>query len=155
MSEIDRIVRMLTKTFDKGAWHGPTVREVLQNVKATHAHDRAGASHSIAELVLHMASWRQFAIRRLLGDGAYEVSPEMNFPSVANRSWEEAKEQLEESQRELIKAARAFPEDRLGELVPSSSYKYTYYTLLHGIMHHDLYHIGQIQLILKANESKP
>lgn len=153
MSEIDRTVRLLNKTFDKGAWHGPTVSEVLRQVNPRQVNARVGGSHSIMELVLHMTSWRQFAVHRLNGDGTFEVSPEMNFPNPDNRSWAEALEQLNTSHRELVEAARRFPEDRLGELVPSRSFKYTYYTLLHGIAHHDIYHIGQIQLILKAAES--
>jgi uncharacterized damage-inducible protein DinB len=84
----------------------------------------------------------------LEGDGAYQVSDEMNFPSPG--TWTEALQRLEESQVKLLEAAARFPEERLGELVPSITHKYTYYTLLHGIIHHDLYHIGQIQLILKS-----
>lgn len=152
MSEINRIVRLLSKTFDKGAWHGPTVSEVLETVNAEQAHWRAGSSHSIIELVLHMISWRRFAVHRLRGDGTYEVSPEMNFPVPDSETWSEVCGRLERSQEELLEAARKFPEERLGELVPSSSFKYTYYTLLHGIAHHDIYHIGQIQLIRKTNE---
>jgi uncharacterized damage-inducible protein DinB len=152
MSETDRIVRLLTKTFDKGAWHGPTVSEVLENINPEQSHWRAGSSHSIIELVLHMISWRTFAAHRLRGDATYEVIPEMNFPAPVSESWAEVCGRLEISQQELLEAARNFPESQLGELVPSSSFKYTYYTLLHGIAHHDIYHSGQIQLILKANE---
>lgn len=148
MSEKDRILKLLKKTFDAGAWHGPTVRQVLAKVTPSLAAERVGPSHSIIELVLHMTAWRNFACRRLEGDGAYQVSDEMNFPSPG--TWTEALQRLEESQVKLLEAAARFPEERLGELVPSITHKYTYYTLLHGIIHHDLYHIGQIQLILKS-----
>ncbi|MBL7849793.1 MAG: DinB family protein [Cyclobacteriaceae bacterium] len=151
MNELERIIRLLNKTFDKGAWHGPTVKEVLQNVSQEQAYWRAGTSHSIIELVLHMTSWKLFAAARLRGDESYQVAPDMNFPEPGSLSWAEACRRLETSHNELIDAARGFEEDRLGELVPSSSFRYTYYTLLHGITHHDLYHAGQIQLILKAN----
>lgn len=154
MGEIDRIVRLLNKTFDKGAWHGPTVREVLQNARPELAQARAGTSHSVIELVLHMTSWRTFVARRLQGDDTYQVAPEKNFPAPGSDSWSDVLRQLEKSQQELIEAARIFPEERLSDLVPNSSFKYTYYTLLHGIVHHDIYHIGQIQLILKAAEQK-
>ena len=154
MHEIDRIARLLNKTFDKGAWHGPTVKEVLQTVKQEQAHWRTGSSHSIIELVLHMVSWRMFVTHRLEGDETYQVDAAMNFPEPGSMPWSQAWDHLAKSQQALIAAARNFPEERLGELVPNSSFKYTYYTLLHGIAHHDIYHIGQIQLILKANESK-
>jgi len=59
---------------------------------------------------------------------------------------------LQESQKELIEAAAKFPEERYGELVPSKVQKYTYYTLLHGIMQHDIYHLGQIAILKKGFE---
>jgi uncharacterized damage-inducible protein DinB len=153
MTEMNRIVRMLNKAFSKGAWHGPTVREVLAQVTASQAHLRAGRSHSILELVLHMTSWRIFTAKRLRGDGVYQVTDDLNFPSPDSITWEDAIKKLEESHVELVEAAKAFPEERLGELVPTITHKYTYYTLLHGIIQHDIYHIGQIQLILRANAS--
>lgn len=149
--EMDRIVRLLNKTFNKGAWHGPTVREVLAQVTPSQMHQRAGKSHSIIELVLHMISWRTFATKRLQGDGEFQVTEEANFPAPGKINWPEAIQKLESSQQELEVAAKNFPEARLGEVVPSITHKYTYYTLLHGIIEHDIYHIGQIQLILKGN----
>jgi uncharacterized damage-inducible protein DinB len=151
MIEMDRIIRMLNKTFNKGAWHGLSVKEVLSQVNPSQGHLRAGKSHSILELVLHMTSWRTFAAKRLRGDYDFQVSDEMNFPSTASVSWEEALKRLDESQQELIEAATQLPDGRLSELVPGIKHKYTYYTLLHGITHHDIYHIGQVQLILRAH----
>ncbi len=150
-TEIERMVRQLNKSFNKGAWHGPTVKEVLAQVKPEQAHHHAGKSHSIIELVLHMTAWRTFAIKRLQGDDAYQVSDEMNFPQTDKISWQAAVQNLEKTQQVLEVAVGSFPEERLNELVPSIKHKYTYYTLIHGILQHDIYHIGQIQLILKAN----
>lgn len=151
MAELNRILRLINKTFNKGAWHGPTVREVLEQVTPEQAHLRAGKSHSIAALVLHMISWRTFAVKRLRGDADYQVSDEMNFPLPGSLAWKEVVEKLEASQQELEDAVRSFSDDRLGDLVPGASHKYTFYTLLHGIIQHDIYHIGQIQLILRSN----
>jgi uncharacterized damage-inducible protein DinB len=147
-TEIERITRMLEKTFDKHPWYGPSVMDVLSEVTQAEASRRAGQSHSIIELVLHMTSWRTFAIRRLQGDHAFQVSDQVNFPEPT--SWDEALNKLKQSQAELVAAARDFSESRLSDLVPSNSHKYTYYTLLHGIIQHDVYHIGQVQLIRKS-----
>lgn len=147
-SEVERITRMLEKTFNKSPWYGPSVMSIVSEVTPAKANRRAGASHSIIELILHMTSWRIFATNRLAGDDTYEVAEGMNFPKPG--SWDEAVQKLNQSQAELLAAAKAFPDGRLGELVPSASHKYTYYTLLHGIIQHDIYHIGQIQLILKS-----
>lgn len=150
MKETDRILKLLNKTFTIGAWHGPTVRQVLKQVTSDLAHARVGDSHSIIGLVMHMTAWRTFVTRRLEGDGSYQVTDAMNFPDAKSVTWADAVQGLEDSQEKLIAAAGRFPEERLGELVPSITHKYTYYTMLHGIIHHDLYHIGQIQLLLKG-----
>ncbi len=146
-SEIERIARLLDKTFDKHPWYGSSMMEVL-DMDASKASLRQGNGHCIIDLVRHMTSWRTFAARRLQGDNDFEISEEMNFPKTG--SWEDVIRNLRESQRTLVEAARNFPESRLGELVPSKTQKYTYYTLLHGIVHHDIYHLGQIAYIKKS-----
>ncbi len=149
-TETERIAKSLSKTFNKGPWYGPSIMDILTQVKAEEVDLRIGRSHSIQELLLHMISWRTFAIRRLQRDNDFQVSDDQNFPPASSTSWSKAIERLQKTQEELVAAALAFPENRLGELVPSNTGKYTYYTLLHGIEQHDIYHIGQIQLILKS-----
>ncbi|MBS1545241.1 MAG: DinB family protein [Bacteroidetes bacterium] len=146
--ETERIVRILEKTFDKQPWYGSSIMEVLSQVTPEKAHQRIGTSHTITELVLHMTTWRQFAIHRLQGDNNFEVSEAMNFPHAG--SIQEAVKALHQSQMKLLEAAASFPDERLGDLVPSKTQRYTYYTLLHGIAQHDIYHLGQIALLLKA-----
>jgi uncharacterized damage-inducible protein DinB len=146
--ETVRISRMIEKTWDKSPWYGPSIKSTLLEITAKEADLRAGQSHSIIELVLHMASWREFVVSRLRGDNEFKVTETDNFPAPG--PWEDAMKKLEQSQRELLEAAKEFPDARLGELVPHASHKYTFYTLLHGILQHDIYHIGQIQLIRKS-----
>lgn len=143
--EINRIASLLEKTFDGPAWHGPSVMETLKDVSQQTSANRISGSHSIGELVLHMTAWRNFAIKRLLGDNLYEVSDAENFPQATN--WDKAMKELKESQIKLLAALRAFPEDKLFTTV--SSRQYDFYTLLHGIVQHDIYHTGQITLLTK------
>jgi uncharacterized damage-inducible protein DinB len=145
--ETERIVRLLEKTFDKHPWYGPSIMDVL-DIDPAIATKRIGNGHTIIELVRHMTSWRVFATKRLQGDNTFEVTDEMNFSKAG--TWEEALISLRNSQAALVEAVKNFPESRYGELVPSKTQKYTYYTLLHGIVHHDIYHLGQIAYIRKA-----
>jgi len=146
--EIDRIVRTIEKTFDKQPWYGSSIMEILKDIPPEIVSKKIGQTHSIIELVLHMASWRTFVTKRLSGDDEFQVGEENNFPKPGK--WEDAVTELNESQRELIAAAKKFPEEKLGDLCPSKVHKYTYYTLLHGITQHDVYHLGQIALLKKA-----
>ncbi|MFN3840397.1 MAG: DinB family protein [Cyclobacteriaceae bacterium] len=146
-TEVQKIIDIVSHTFEKNAWHGPAVKEVLQKVKPEHAGLRIGSSHSIEELVRHMTAWRTYVIKKLQGDQQFELSDEDNF--TTRRNWSEALRLLEESQQNLIAALQQTPEERLGQKVPGRPF--TYFTMLHGIIHHDLYHTGQIMLILKGN----
>lgn len=148
MKETERIIRLLKKTFEKGAWYGPSVKEVLDQLHEGSADKRLQNTHSIAELINHMTAWRTFVIHKINGDPDYQVDDERNFPDSSD--WKKAIAGLEKSQQELINAIQLLPDSRLGELVPHVQYRYTFYTLLHGIIHHDIYHLGQIQLINKA-----
>lgn len=147
-SEIERLVSLLRRTFEKNAWHGPAVKEVLEGVTEQQALKRIGNTHSIIELVTHMTSWRIFVVRKLQGEDDYKVTDELNFPETTD--WARALRELDESQEKLLEAIRSFPEGKLGDLVPHNTYRYTYYTLMHGIIHHDLYHTGQLSLIKRA-----
>ena len=146
-SEIKNIHKLLRHTYEKNAWHGPAVKEVLESIPPEQAHNRLPETHSIIELVAHMTAWRFFVIKKLQGDPEYKVAEQMNFPSVTN--WLDAILELDKSQAELLKALEGFDSARLFEIVKHGSYQYSYYTLLHGIIHHDLYHTGQIAIIKK------
>lgn len=151
MAEIDRITQLLEKTFDQQPWYGSSIMEILKTVNPQTVNQRLADTHSVAELVEHMISWRTFATRRLLGDAAFQVSDAINFPISQN--WEDTIKRLQQSQEDLVNAVKQFPEERLSELVPSNQFRYTFYTLLHGIIQHDVYHLGQIALLKKVIES--
>jgi uncharacterized damage-inducible protein DinB len=148
MDEVNKIARILQKTFEKNAWHGPSVREVLALVSPDDSARRLPSTHSINELVQHMTSWRIFTLKKIQGDDTYKVTEDLNFPVF--KDWHSVVGDLERSQTQLLEALQSFPAERLAERVPHPEYNYTFYTLLHGIVHHDLYHLGQIMLIHKA-----
>src|SRR6478736_9415844 len=120
--------------------------EVLTTVSPKQATQRISTSHSIIELVLHMAAWRVFVSKRLKEDNKFEVSDKENFPKRTD--WAAALKALQQSQDELIKAINQFPEEKLTAIVPTRTYDF--YTMLHGIVQHDIYHTGQIVLLKKV-----
>ena len=147
-AETQNILSLLLSTFEKNAWHGPSVKEVLKDITPVQAYKKLEHTHSIIELVAHMTSWRIFVIKKLEGDINYKVNDELNFPAVTD--WVEAVEKLSSSQSRLIELIKKIPGSRLSEIVPHDAHGYTFRTLIHGIIHHDLYHIGQIALIKKT-----
>ena len=145
MTEIQNLGKLVQRVYNGKAWHGPSIMDVLKGIDDTIARKKIGDSHSIVQLVLHMVSWRTFVTKRLLGDTTFELSDEDNFPAATG--WATALEKLEASHAELLKAIETITSDQLNEQVASR--KYDFYVLLHGVIHHDIYHIGQILLIKK------
>jgi len=153
MTEIDRILDQLKRAFEGGAWHGPSVKEVLHGVTATQAHARPlGNAHSIWELVQHIAVWEDVGRRRLEGDPAeVPISSPEDWPPAGDASeaaWDSAKAALERGHQSLVDAISRVPESRLDE--PILEGKSTVYVTLHGVIQHDLYHAGQIAMLKKA-----
>ncbi len=153
MDEFQRIDDQLKRAFEGGAWHGPSVLEVLANVTARQAAARpiAGA-HTIWEIVLHIAAWEGACRRRLEGDRA-QLSTDEDWPAVSEASdqaWDAARASLIEEHHKLRESLACVKEGRLDEpILPEMS---TVYVTLHGAVQHDLYHAGQLALLKKAAE---
>jgi uncharacterized damage-inducible protein DinB len=147
-TEIQKICDILKHSFEKNAWHGPAVMEVLMDIDERIVNKKIKTTHSIIELVAHMTSWRNFVTERLLGNEGFEVTDALNFPIITD--WLQALNLLRDSQRKLLYALEQFPLERLHDVVPNRPYKF--YTMVHGIIHHDLYHLGQIVLIKRTYE---
>ncbi len=142
------LIDLFQRTFDGEAWHGPSVMKVLRNFPLDQMNTRVGQSHSAIELVEHMTAWRQFAIHRLQGNKSFEVTELENFKLRENagaEEWRQAIADLEKSQKVLLELLQDFPSNELSALVDGRSYPF--YVLLHGLVHHDLYHLGQIILM--------
>lgn len=149
-NEIQRIKGLLRHIYFGPAWHGPAVMEVIADLPVEKLTRRIEKSNNIAELVYHMASWRIYAIKKLEGDVDYDVDDETNFlklDHVSEKEWEILLDRLESSQEKLAHILEAIPESKLMEKVPGR--QYNFYFLLHGIIQHDLYHLGQIVLLKK------
>jgi len=145
-TEIQRIINALQHTYEKNAWHGPSVKEALADVTEKQSSNRMGDSHSIIELVAHMTAWRTFVTEKLKGNDAFELTDEQNFTN--EKDWNKALINLEQSQVNLLKALSEISDEKLNEVVPNRKFKF--HVMLHGIIHHDLYHTGQIVLLKKA-----
>ncbi|HBH24118.1 MAG TPA: DinB family protein [Cytophagales bacterium] len=150
MLETQRIKTLLEKEYNGAPWHGPTIREALQGISAEEAFHKYESIHSIAELVMHMTAWRQFAIKRLQGDMSFELSESNNWGKVGEQTetqWYYIQNQLESTQEKLCELLDDVEDQHLNDQVHNKGYDF--YTLLHGIIQHDIYHIGQIILLKK------
>jgi uncharacterized damage-inducible protein DinB len=150
MSEVARILDQMQRAYNGKSWHGPPLCTLLADVSAevAHAHPIAGV-HSIAEIVLHIAYWKDGARRQIAGETLHpsETDP---WPSAGNdeASWKQTLSVLQASHQALIDAVGRLDDTKLAE--PSGAKGFDVYLVLHGILQHDLYHAGQIAVLKKA-----
>jgi uncharacterized damage-inducible protein DinB len=160
--ELQRIVGGLRRVYEGGAWHGPSVVEALDGVRAADAAARpVPSAHTIHELTHHIAAWKGEVTRRLEGGEPGEPA-DGDWPDpgvvVDQSRWEAVTAMLAARQVALLEAVLAFDADRLGEPVGSAASVSlgaggSFRAMLHGSMQHDAYHAGQIVLLKKALHS--
>lgn len=151
LEQTDRIVR-------GDPWFGDPIMRAVEGVTwhQAAAHPVSNA-HSIWELVLHMTSWVREVSRRIRV-GRWQEPEDGDWPAVpppSAENWRKALAALDAAHRELHAALEAFPDGRLDERVgserdPALGTGVSFAQMLHGILQHDAYHLGQIGLLKKA-----
>jgi uncharacterized damage-inducible protein DinB len=145
MDEVKLLYDQIESTFRGRPWHGPNMIQVLEGVSLEKARLRPlSTRHSIWELVNHINYWMNVGIRGLNGEKLSNPEGIEDWPSigVTEEEWRESVTELERTVNTLLKILMDFPATKLEDNVPGKTF--TYRTLLHGVLHHNLYHMGQI-----------
>lgn len=157
MTECERIAELLRRAHDGPSWHGPALMELLGGLAAAQAAARPPVgSHSIWQVVRHVTNWDDTVRRIADGELVRGLPPELDWPAVddaSDHAWHRALEGLEHGQRRLRAAIARMSDRRLDEPVPGD-HGLSVYQVLHGVVHHTLYHAGQVAL-LKAGRVGP
>jgi uncharacterized damage-inducible protein DinB len=158
MNRVHEFADQTTRVLDGDPWYGDNILRVLEGV----THDQAAQrpipnAHNIWELVLHITTWIKEVNRRLKhgdwrepADGDWPAAPD---PTPTN--WQKAVGRLVEAHRALIATLESFPANRLDEQVGGERDQalgtgQSYGQMLHGILQHDAYHLGQIGILKKG-----
>jgi uncharacterized damage-inducible protein DinB len=137
------------------AWHGPALSEVVAGISAEEAMQRPiPAGHNIWELVLHITSWSNIALRRING-GQHEPFPGEDWPEwgeISEAHWAGMKADLIESHEKLCEVVAGLTDEQLERNAPGSQRSIAF--MLHGVAQHGAYHGGQISLLRKLVTTK-
>ena len=146
--EIQYIISMLKEAYDGDPWHGRSIKSLLSEADAEMGLKKPSKNaHSIAELVYHMVTWRDFTISRLRPepgkDSAYFEKMDWRKLDLKDaETWKRGLTLLEESQQKLLSTLEDYNDSILSE--PVDERKYNFRHLLYGLVSHDIYHAGQI-----------
>jgi len=151
MKETDRIIKLFDDLYQGTPWLDVTIMDTLKNITPELAARKIKPGwNSIWEVVNHVISWRMAILERI--EGREVKSPEHNFfVPVSNQSteaWGNTLNRLQDSQDKWITYLRNFPEKEF-DIVPDKK-PFSKYELIHGILQHDAYHLGQIRILAKS-----
>jgi len=151
MTRAEELADEIGRALQGTAWHGPSLQELLEHVTADEAIQRPVATaHNIWELVLHITSWANIALRRLVG-GQVEPFEDEDWPppgAISAERWVAIRADLAESHERLRRIVLALSDAHLSANAPQSTNSVA--VMLHGVAQHAAYHGGQISLLKKA-----
>jgi len=150
--DIEDSITQLEETFGGEPWYGPPLLKSLQIIPVGLWDQKPeNTPHTITELVYHMIDWRMFVIEKLKENELYniEMNSEKDWRINISISTEKEKEQviseLNKTQELIKRLLEDKPDSWMYELVDGKDYKNQY--MMMGSIQHDIYHLGQINLI--------
>lgn len=148
MATVANTLTALRTNFDGTPWHGNAFRILVDGVDDAQAHARPIAkAKSIAELLAHAVAWTEIVERRARGE-VFEITPEIDFPDVANVRWRDLLSRADRAHASLLETVGRLSDDDLARQVAGKPY--TLQFMLSGLMHHNTYHAAQIAILKKA-----
>jgi uncharacterized damage-inducible protein DinB len=156
MTTVDLLLAQLDQAYDRHSWHGTNLRGSIRGLTPADAAWRPQPGrHNIHEIVVHAAYWKYAARRRLARE------KRGSFP-VKGSNWflrETADADLWRSDLRLLEACHRSLRQVVSELAPttltrSAGRSLLVGSLVSGIIAHDLYHAGQIQLIKRMRDAE-
>ncbi len=147
---IAEILQLLDEAYNRRSWHGTNLRGSIRGLTAELAGWRGGIKHSIADIVVHCAYWKYSVRRRLRGEKrgtfALKGSNWFDLPGRLDASAWRRYVRLLEAEHRALRAAIAELRARKLDDAPAAG-KSSNRLIIHGIILHDVYHAGQIQVI--------
>jgi uncharacterized damage-inducible protein DinB len=106
--------------------------------------------HSIAQLVSHLVEW-QLSIFNIWKGGLRTVTMEsglnwLDNQTLQTRGWEALKRRFDETQQQMMQFLSA-KDDQFLQNVDAEGHTNKFY--LEGLIDHNMYHLGQIGLVLR------
>jgi uncharacterized damage-inducible protein DinB len=149
MKEIPAISKLFTDLYNGDPWLGLNLVDSLKNIQSKNANRKVGNHNSIWEILNHLISWRENVLERV--QGKTMQSPDHNYfipvTDESEEAWKATLKKLEESQTKWLAFLDKFNENDLEKTYAPNGMNY--YEHIHGILQHDCYHLGQINLLVK------
>lgn len=153
---IQELINQLQEVQNQNLWMGQNYAKKLHNIDEDNAFIRPLPNlHSVAEILSHLTIWRKETLLKIkTGKGSITEDSEENWlpnERLIKSGWNEIRKQYQNSLKEIIDFLDDKDDGFLKEKYYDTDFKdyYEYRFVLNGMLHHDIYHLGQLGIIIK------
>ena len=153
-SKINSYLQNARDSFEGKPWYGTSVMNILDQVQYEVVNTVPGGfQKSIVTLLRHMLSWKEFVIKKLGGQADYKIPDDSitnwDFTQLESETeWLALKMDLHKKHEEFLRLLDTLTDKDLEDQVGGSIYSKEY--LITGAIQHDIFHLGQIALMMRA-----
>jgi hypothetical protein len=153
---IENLIGQLRAVQEASNWMGTNFDKKLSLINEDEAfkHPVPGL-HSVAEIISHLTVWRKETILKIkTGTGSITEAAEENWlpdDQLKKFGWNRIKSEYKKSLGDLIELLQAKEDNFLEQKYYDTDFKdyYPYRFVTDGMLHHDIYHLGQLGIIIK------
>lgn len=153
---ITHIIKQLNDIQNEKIWIGSSYKSKLSTIDEHLFFVRPTQDlHSVAEIISHLTLWRNEAILKIkTGKGSKTDDCEENWlplEKLKAKGWTKIKSEYDNSLITLIALLKDKDDRFLDEQYYDTDFKgdFKYSFLINGMLHHDIYHLGQLGIIIK------
>ncbi len=144
-------LEQLREEYGGGGWYGESFIDKLNSLdEETVFTQPAPGRHSVAELLAHVTYWRTVLVKYIEGDREYRdrTVETMDFrraDELRTIGWKRLYDSFCESQQTLLSLLESKDDAFLDRDYVEGK---TFDRIVRGVVHHDIYHLGQIGFVL-------
>ncbi len=150
-NEIKSIISSLDNTLNGHPWYGRSVYEILEEIDTDKQFIRPNGSHSLLDLLYHMVTWAEFAQKRIEKEPITDMEAfdalDWRHIDPDQHDWQSGLNDLKKSHAAIIALLHKKDDAFLEEKVEYRNYNFRF--LLHGLIQHNIYHLGQVAYLGK------
>jgi hypothetical protein len=153
---IENIITQLKEVQSGKLWIGSTFDSKLNQVDKDSVFVRPMKNlHSIAEIISHLTLWRKETLLKIqTGKGSKTDNCKENWltnDELKMVGWDKINSEYDRTLVQLIDLLKSKEDGFLNELYYDIDFKsdFEYSFVINGMLHHDIYHLGQLGIIIK------
>lgn len=155
---LENLLDQMEGLLDGQLWYGTTILTKLEQIspKESITPPLEGV-HCIQQILLHMDTWRGLFLSRLEGNQEVEIMVDsaddwVPLEQCEASKWQTVVKKFQANYQRMLEVLRSLDDDRLDQQAGNAEYSLRF--MAEGILHHDIYHLGQIAIVHKMLKTR-